>query len=181
MPAFCPRQLRIQEVPEPSPSALAMGRHVPCGPLLTEHFSHQLKLIFSLWRANPVLLPQALRIRWPRCAEIPQPHRLSEHLICQYEQHHPAKFINPEQSAQCWLREQVRLIKPDLSRGAATYLIVRETHRHKYQGTAVPALAASCFNSLYSPKSRGDLLLISPCKYTSMHSASTFGHIYSPS
>lgn len=41
-----------------------------------------------------------------RCAEIPQPHRLSQHLICQYEQDHPAEFINPEQLAQCQLREK---------------------------------------------------------------------------
>lgn len=63
-------------------------------------FSQQLKLIFPLWGAKPALLPQALSIRWPRCAEIPQPHHLSEHLICQYEQDPPAKFINPELSAQ---------------------------------------------------------------------------------
>lgn len=138
-------------------------------------------LIFSLWRAKLVLLPQALSIRWPRCAEIPQPHHLSEHLICQCEQDHPAKFINPQQLAQCCLREQVRLIKAVLSRGAAMHLIVTEKHRHKYQGTAILTLAASCFTSLYHPKGRGDLLLTSPCKYTSMHSVSTFGHIYSPS
>lgn len=90
------------------------------------------------------------------------------------------QVINSEWSSQCQLREQARLIKPVLFRDVATCLILREKQKQKYQGTADPALAASCFNSLQlPPQSRDNLLLVSPCKYTYMHFVSIFEHVYS--